>query len=78
MSQFPVFLYFPHQFFVFALRIETSFVNILSVNPTKMVKNTQKICRLLATICLSVFGDFVGLVFKALTFCCGCLIIYME
>ena len=31
-----------------------------------MVKHTQTICRLLPTICLSVFDQFVGLVLKGL------------
>ena len=34
-----------------------------------MVKNTQTICRLLPTNCLSVFNHFLGLVLKGLNLC---------
>ena len=42
-------------------------LNPLSVNPTKMVKLTQTICRLLPTNFLSVFDHFVKLGLKGLT-----------
>ena len=41
-------------------------INPLSANPHKMGKDTQTICRLLPTNCLSVFDYFVELALKAL------------
>ena len=38
----------------------------LKRQPYKMVKHTQKICRLLPTNCLSVFDHFAGLTLKGL------------
>ena len=42
-------------------------INLLNVNPTKMVKQTQTIRRLQPTNCLSVFDPFMRLTFKGRT-----------
>ena len=42
------------------------YVNPLSANPQKIVKNIQIIHRLLPTNCLGVFDHFVGLALKGL------------
>ena len=43
-----------------------------------MVKHTQTICRLLSTICVSVFDDFVELALKELNRCSLSLILFSS